>query len=199
MGSVAGFRVLMGLVMALGSGVACNPFDAFAECDYQNITLDEVDVDVDAKSEALLGEYPGTLTWTRTGDTTSVLVSIARSDDPITAESDCDGNLDGFEVPLALSVTSDDRLVAIEGGGPVARLDEHGEVESIPTAVGGPVSFDALKAAGITPPEWISNFFPVLMIPLSAPGATPQDGNISVEHGTSDKPMTTVLAEITFP
>ena len=198
MGSVTGWRSVLGMMVAVSGGAACNPFAGFAECGYQNITLDEGDVDVEAKSEALLGDHSGTLTWTRTGTTTSLLVSIARSEDPITAESDCDGNLDGFHVPLVGSVTSDDGLVAIEvqmG----AQLDEQGELESIPPAIGGSVDFDTLKAAGVTPPEWISNFFPLLKIPLSVPGVTPQGGAISVEHGTFDNRMTTVLAEITFP
>jgi hypothetical protein len=197
MGAIVG-RALV--VWALSGATACNPFEGFAECDSRNITLDSVNVDANAASDGLLGDYTGALTWTRTGMATSLLVSVARSDArKIVAESDCDGKLDGFTVPLRISATSDDGLVAIEREHDVT-LDESGAFKAIsPPAIEGAVSFSALKAEGITPAEWVSNFSPSLSLPLSVPDLIPQNGTVAAEVGPFDNRMTVVLGEIEFP
>ena len=189
------------VVLALsGVSTACNPFDGFAECDYRNIPLDSVEVDANAASEVLLGDYTGTLTWTQTGVVTSLLVTVARSDEKtIVAKSDCDGKLDGFMVPLRISATSDDGLVATEREHEVT-LDESGAFERIsPQVIEGAVSFDALKAEGTTPTDWVSNFSPRLRLPLSFPDLLPQDGTVAAEVGPDDNRMTFVLGAIKFP
>ena len=186
-------------VQVLSGALGCNPFDAFAECDDNNIRLEDVAVDVESASEASLGDYTGTLTWTLTQRATSVFVRVARSDEkPISPNTDCDGNLDGFTVPLRVLVESDDGLVALNREHTLA-LDAVGAFKSIsPPAIVGPVSFEALKAQGLTPSGWVSNFSPSLRLPLEVPGLTPQSGVVAAETGPRENRSIFVLGELQF-
>lgn len=197
MAGVTGSGWWVAFALALGTG--CNPFDAFAECAYRSIPLESVDVDVEARRDSFLGDHAGTLTWARTETTTTLLVRISPSLRPIVARSDCDGELDGFAIPLDIAVSSDDGLVAFQSQHEL-RLDETGTFETVsPAAIVAELSFESLKAAGVTPPDWVSNFSPLLRVPLSEPELTPDSGTVTDEVGPHDARRTVVLGVIEFP
>lgn len=198
MGAVSGARLWAVLALSLTS--ACNPFAGFGDCASREIELKDVDVDVDAATERALGKHTGTLTWTRPGRSTSLFVEVARSEaEPAYGDSNCDGELEEIVVPLRITVESDDGLVATEQKHYLS-LDLAGAFKSLsPPATGGAVSFDELKAQGITPADWVSNFSPVLSLPLSEPDLRPQAGAVTADIGGPSARMTVVLGEVTFP
>jgi hypothetical protein len=172
---------------------------AGAECDTGTPPLDtKMAAAAETAARAFTGDYDGTLTWTRTGATTPIHLAVTRSaEKSIEGMADCNGTTDGFMVPMKLSVNSDDGLVQPSEVQAALQLDLSGAfVWKNPDGFSGDVSFDALKAAGLTPPEWGANFFPKVHIPFHERDLKPLDGTVSVPGTTRQE---VVLGTVHFP
>ncbi|MEO8903772.1 MAG: hypothetical protein ABI488_15820 [Polyangiaceae bacterium] len=139
--------------------------------------------------------------WSETNDHSGVVVSTERSADPASRLTDCDGNFEGYGVPLETRITSDDGLIR---GGPLGfslRLDRQAQVTSLKEqSFTLDLDFEQLKAAGETPDRWISGFSPKLTLILVPPEMNPQDAEIVVDEPTSSTSSRSVtIGSLTFP
>jgi hypothetical protein len=173
--------------------------DSGGECP-DRVPVDEAhSADVAAMAKSFSGDYMGTLTWNRTGATSPLAVSVARLErEPITQNQDCSGNLQGYTIPMKVSVSSGDMLVMPNDNAITLRVDSSGAFESMDSSgFEGDVDFETLKAAGITPPEWGKGFYPKIHIPFGDGNLTPLDGTVSAPEGYGGKEV--VLGSVTFP
>jgi hypothetical protein len=192
----------MGLAMAGFCGGCFNPIDRLAGCDGeggpQQVDEATAPIDIAAVAKSFSGDYTGTLTWSRTGATTPLAVSVARLErEPATEEKEnCNSDkIDGYTIPMKVSVSSGDTLVMPPDLKVDLSVDTAGAFKkSFPNSFQGGLDAEALKAAGLSSPEWGSNFFPVVGLSFGAHDLTPQGGSVADQFDHEK-----MLGTVTFP
>lgn len=143
-------------LFAYGASIAgCkNPFDAFAECPGYRQTVDDGGkvngVDPAASVSPLLGRSDGVIVWMLGPTMSPVHVTITRADRPSDAVwNDCPdpAQLTRFDVPVTISIVSDDGLLDASTSGQIS-LSPSGTV--LPgSSLAGTIRRDSASDAGV--------------------------------------------------
>jgi hypothetical protein len=191
--TVTRFAVVAALVAS--SSCIANPW---AECNEEKLVVPGETVggvDPALSVAPLLGSHPGTLTWSVAGRSTAFHLEIDRdAAAPIPAPLDCDNSVIGFDVDVTDRIRTDDGLVDETGAGFKVRIDPGGrQAHLVPLRYY--VSFEKLRAAGVTPPAYSDS-----RVDIAFPISNLAPGNGSVRLMWSDpSPHTTVIGDLVFP
>jgi hypothetical protein len=175
-------------------------WESFGECEFSSRPLAQGEpvngVSPDLVVEPLLATHTAALDWTLPQQSTSLAVEVSRTGAARLETADCPGGdvERHFELPAEVRVTSADGVISHVRRLDIS-LDSQGNIERLePIAI--PLSYEELRAAGLTDPRTISGPSVRFSLHLDAATLAPEDSTIDV---VSTVTGTSSIASVDFP